>query len=204
MAQLRTDVASLSIDLAGPHRRAQPRQRHQPPARRQLHRPGREQLEPMADRIEVVGAGAARDRRGRGPPDEVEDELFRFARIVEGNDDLRMALVEPGSAGRPARRDRRRPAREPVAADDARDRGVHRRRRSWSRPARDRRRGSSSSRRRAASTRWPRSVRAVPLDDAQVRAARHGAVAGDKQDIEVRVVVDRPSSAGSSPRSATR
>jgi F-type H+-transporting ATPase subunit delta len=27
---------------------------------------------------------------------EVEDELFRFSRIVEGNDDLRMALSNPG------------------------------------------------------------------------------------------------------------
>ncbi len=33
----------------------------------------------------------AEDRLG-----EVEDELFRFARIVEGNDDLRMALSNPG------------------------------------------------------------------------------------------------------------
>jgi F-type H+-transporting ATPase subunit delta len=33
--------------------------------------------------------------RAEGHTEEVEDELFRFARILEGNDDLRMALGDP-------------------------------------------------------------------------------------------------------------
>jgi F-type H+-transporting ATPase subunit delta len=33
--------------------------------------------------------------RAEGHSEEVEDELFRFARILEGNDDLRMALSDP-------------------------------------------------------------------------------------------------------------
>ncbi len=58
----------------------------------------------MADRIEVWAQALLDIAVGRRPPDEVEDELFRFARIVEGNDELRMALSNPGQSGRAPRR----------------------------------------------------------------------------------------------------
>ncbi len=50
----------------------------------------------MADRIDayaraLLEIAAAEDRLS-----DVEDELFRFSRIVEGNDDLRLALSNPG------------------------------------------------------------------------------------------------------------
>ena len=121
MAQLRTDVATLSIDLAGRI------------VERNLDSDTNRQLvDSFIDQVagsKTESRGARRGRAGRGPRgktmtdrieawaqalleiaqaedhlSEVEDELFRFARIVEGNDDLRMALSNPGqSAERRAR-----------------------------------------------------------------------------------------------------
>ena len=50
----------------------------------------------MAERIEAWARALLEIARAEGNLSEVEDELFRFARIVEGNDDLRTALSNPG------------------------------------------------------------------------------------------------------------
>ena len=50
----------------------------------------------MAERIEAWAQALLEIARAEGNLSEVEDELFRFARIVEGNDDLRTALSNPG------------------------------------------------------------------------------------------------------------
>jgi F-type H+-transporting ATPase subunit delta len=50
----------------------------------------------MADRVDVYARALLSIVSTEGHVDEVEDELFRFARIVEGNDDLRMTLANPG------------------------------------------------------------------------------------------------------------
>src|SRR3954449_399041 len=50
----------------------------------------------MADRVDVYARALLDMARAEGHVDEVEEELFRFARIVEGNDDLRMTLANPG------------------------------------------------------------------------------------------------------------
>jgi F-type H+-transporting ATPase subunit delta len=50
----------------------------------------------MADRVDVYARALLNIVSTEGHVDEVEDELFRFARIVEGNDDLRMTLANPG------------------------------------------------------------------------------------------------------------
>ena len=50
----------------------------------------------MADRIDVYAQAILDIVHAEGHVDEVEDELFRFARIVEGNDDLRMTISNPG------------------------------------------------------------------------------------------------------------
>src|SRR5579862_6705596 len=50
----------------------------------------------MADRVDVYARALLQIVSVEGRLDEVEDELFRFARIVEGNDDLRMTLANPG------------------------------------------------------------------------------------------------------------
>jgi F-type H+-transporting ATPase subunit delta len=48
------------------------------------------------DRIDAYARALLEIGQSEGRLDEVEDELFRFARIVEGNDELRMALSNPG------------------------------------------------------------------------------------------------------------
>ncbi len=48
----------------------------------------------MADRVEIYAHSLLEVARAEGNLSEVEDELFRFARIVEGNDELRMALSD--------------------------------------------------------------------------------------------------------------
>src|ERR1700680_2185047 len=50
----------------------------------------------MPDRFDVYARALLDIVSTEGHVDEVEDELFRFARIVEGNDDLRMTLANPG------------------------------------------------------------------------------------------------------------
>jgi F-type H+-transporting ATPase subunit delta len=50
----------------------------------------------VTERIEAYARGLLEIAQAEGRLDDVEDELFRFARIVEGNDDLRMALANPG------------------------------------------------------------------------------------------------------------
>ena len=50
----------------------------------------------MAERVDVYARALLDIVNAEGHLDEVEDELFRFARIVEGNDDLRMTLANPG------------------------------------------------------------------------------------------------------------
>ena len=187
-----TDVAQLSIDLAERIVERNLDRDTQPPARRQLHRPGRGATRPMADRVDVYAQALLEIARAEGHLDEVEDELFRFARIVEGNDELRMALANPGLPARPARRDRRRAAREPRAARSRRAIAsfIVGAGRGHDLPAIvdavRRARG-----RRPASTRSPRSAPRSPLDDAQRAAARRGAVSrATGKHVEVKVIVD--------------
>jgi F-type H+-transporting ATPase subunit delta len=48
----------------------------------------------MADRVDVYARSLLAIAEGEGNLAEVEDELFRFARIVDANDELRMALSD--------------------------------------------------------------------------------------------------------------
>ena len=50
----------------------------------------------MPDRVDAYARALLDIVIAEGSLNEVEDELFRFARIVEGNDDLRMTLANPG------------------------------------------------------------------------------------------------------------
>jgi F-type H+-transporting ATPase subunit delta len=47
------------------------------------------------DRTEAYATALLEVARAEGMLGEVEDDLFRFARVFEGNDDLRMALTDP-------------------------------------------------------------------------------------------------------------
>jgi F-type H+-transporting ATPase subunit delta len=51
---------------------------------------------PTSSRVDVYARALLDIVAVEGHLDEAEDELFRFARIVEGNDDLRMSLANPG------------------------------------------------------------------------------------------------------------
>lgn len=48
----------------------------------------------MADRVEVYAQALLQIASSEGHLAEIEDELFRFARIVDANDELRMALSD--------------------------------------------------------------------------------------------------------------
>jgi F-type H+-transporting ATPase subunit delta len=50
----------------------------------------------MTERIDAYANALLEIAAAEGRVGEIEDELFRFARIVEGNDELRMALANPG------------------------------------------------------------------------------------------------------------
>ena len=147
--------------------------------------------EPMADRIDVYAQALLEIAQAEGHLDEVEDELFRFARIVEGNDELRDALADPGHPGRAGASDRRGPAREPGAARSRRALVVvHRRRRPWPRPARDRRpvRRARRRRARARGRRGALGGRRSTTTQAHGSPTALGQATG--KTVEVKVVVD--------------
>jgi F-type H+-transporting ATPase subunit delta len=48
-----------------------------------------------SDRVEAYAKATLEVARTEGMLGEVEDDLFRFARVFEGSDDLRMALTDP-------------------------------------------------------------------------------------------------------------
>jgi F-type H+-transporting ATPase subunit delta len=48
------------------------------------------------DRIEAYAHALLEIAQAEAHRSEIEDELFRFARVVEGNDELRMAIANPG------------------------------------------------------------------------------------------------------------
>ena len=153
----------------------------QPPARRQLHRPGREQLADGRPH-RGVRAGAARDRR-RPRATSTRSRTSCSASRGSSRATTSCAWRSP-NPGLPV--DRRAAIVEELLENRALpttrgDRGVHRRRRSRPRPAGDRRPRSSSSRPQTREHEVAEVRSAVPLDDAQQAAARRRAVAGDRQ-----------------------
>ena len=48
------------------------------------------------ERIEAYARALRGIAQAEGHLSDIEDEMFRFARIVEGNDELRMAIADPG------------------------------------------------------------------------------------------------------------
>src|SRR5262249_35975505 len=86
-------------------RRAQPRSRHAARARRELYRPGRQRQrkrkrEPVtgmaeSERVEAYAQAFYRIARAEQQGTAVEDDLFRFARALEANDELRGVLGDP-------------------------------------------------------------------------------------------------------------
>ena len=120
---------------------------------------------------------------------EVEDELFRFARIVEGNDELRMALSNPGQ---PAER------RAAIVDGLLENRSLHLTRamatfivgagRGHDLPGIVERFVELAAQSREHEVAEVRS--ATPLDDAQVQRLAQALGRATNKNVEVRVVVE--------------
>jgi len=142
-----------------------------------------------ADRIDayahaILEIAQAEDRLG-----DVEDELFRFSRIVEGNDELRMSLSNPGL---PADR------RAAIVDELLENRSLQTTRalaafivgagRGHDLPAIVQRFVELAAQTREHEVAEVRS--AVPLDDAQVQRLATALGRATGKNVEVRVVVD--------------
>ena len=143
----------------------------------------------MADRIEAWAQALLDVAQAEDHLSEVEDELFRFARIVEGNDELRMALSNPGQ---PADR------RAAIVDELLENRSLQMTRamaafivgagRGHDLPAIVARFVELAAQSRQHEVAEVRS--AVPLDDEQVQKLAQALGRATKKNIEVRVVVD--------------
>ncbi|HEY5077341.1 MAG TPA: ATP synthase F1 subunit delta [Acidimicrobiia bacterium] len=143
----------------------------------------------MTDRIESWAQALLEIAQAEDHLSEVEDELFRFARIIEGNDDLRMALSNPGQ---PAER------RAAIVDDLLENRSLQMTRamaafivgagRGHDLPAIVARFVELAAQSREHEVAEVRS--AVPLDDAQVQKLAQALGRATNKNIEVRVVVD--------------
>jgi F-type H+-transporting ATPase subunit delta len=142
-----------------------------------------------ADRIDSWARALLEIAQAEDNVAEVEDELFRFSRIVEGNDDLRMALSNPGQ---PADR------RAAIVDELLENRSLQMTRaiaafvvgagRGHDLPAivtRFVELAAESRQRQVAEVRS-----AVPLDDAQVQRLAQALSRATNKRIEVRVVVE--------------
>ena len=143
----------------------------------------------MTDRIEAWAQALLEIAQAEDHLSEVEDELFRFARIIEGNDELRMALSNPGQ---PAER------RAAIVDDLLENRSLQMTRamaafivgagRGHDLPAIVARFVELAAQSREHEVAEVRS--AVPLDDAQVQKLAQALGRATHKNIEVRVVVD--------------
>jgi F-type H+-transporting ATPase subunit delta len=143
----------------------------------------------MTDRIEAWAQALLEIAQAEDHLSEVEDELFRFARIVEGNDELRMALSNPGQ---PAER------RAAIVDELLESRSLQMTRamaafivgagRGHDLPAIVARFVELAAQSRQHEVAEVRS--AVPLDDEQVQKLAQALGRATNKNIEVRVVVD--------------
>ena len=143
----------------------------------------------MADRIEAWAQALLEIARAEEHIREIEDELFRFARIVAGNDDLRMALSNPGQSAE---------RRAAIVDDLLENRSFQLTRaiaafivgagRGHDLPSIVERFVELAAQSREHEVAEVRS--AVPLDDTQVERLAVALGRATKKNIEVRVVVD--------------
>jgi F-type H+-transporting ATPase subunit delta len=143
----------------------------------------------VVDRIDAWAQALLDIAQAEGNVTEVEDELFRFSRIVEGNDDLRMALSNPGQ---PAER------RAAIVDELLENRSLQMTRaiaafvvgagRGHDLPAIVTRFVELAAQSREHQVAEVRS--ATPLDDAQVQRLAQALSRATNKNIEVRVVVE--------------
>jgi F-type H+-transporting ATPase subunit delta len=143
----------------------------------------------VADRNEAWAQALLEIARAEDHLREIEDELFRFARIVAGNDDLRTALSNPGQSAE---------RRAAIVDELLENRSFQLTRaiaafivgagRGHDLPAIVERFVELAAQSREHEVAEVRS--AVPLDDAQVERLAVALGRATKKNIEVRVVVD--------------
>ena len=143
----------------------------------------------MTDRIEAWAQALLEIAQAEDHLSEVEDELFRFARIIEGNDDLRTALSNPGQSAE---------RRAGIVDDLLENRSLQMTRsiaafivgagRGHDLPAIVERFVELAAQSREHEVAEVRS--AVALDDAQIEKLGQALGRATKKNIEVRVVVD--------------
>jgi len=143
----------------------------------------------VADRIDAWARALLEIAQAEEHLSDVEDELFRFARIIQGNDDLRMALSNPGQ---PAER------RAAIVDDLLENRSLQMTRsiaafivgagRGHDLPAIVERFVELAAQSREHEVAEVRS--AVPLDDAQIDKLGKALGRATNKNVEVRVVVD--------------
>jgi len=143
----------------------------------------------VPDRIDAWATALLEIAQAEENLSDVEDELFRFARIIEGNDDLRMALSNPGQ---PADR------RAAIVDDLLENRSLQMTRsiaafivgagRGHDLPAIVERFVELAAQAREHEVAEVRS--AVALDDAQVEKLAKALGRATNKNIEVRVVID--------------
>ena len=128
--------------------------------------------------------------RAEGTLDEVEDELFRFARALEGNDELRDALTDPHIPASAASRSSRTCSAARPPHDHGRPGLAGRRRRPGPRPAGDHRpaRRARRAERRQGGRRGALRRRRSPRTSGPAWPKRSSKATG--KDVEVKVIVD--------------
>ena len=135
--------------------------------------------------------GPVRGGPAEGDLDDVEDELFRFARVFEG---IRRAARHA---------DRRRPSRPPAASRSSRSSSAARRptpptgarldggrHRPGARPAPDRAVAGRDERHAPTARRWPRSAPRCPSPRTSARASPPRSSQATGKEVEVKVIVD--------------
>ncbi len=141
------------------------------------------------DRIDAYAHALLEIAQSEERLDDIEDELFRFARIVEGNDELRMALANPGlSADRRAAIVDELLEGRALAVSRAMASFVVGAGRGHDFPAIVQRFVELAAETRERVLAEVKS--ATPLDDAQVERLAHALSRATGKQIEVKVVVD--------------
>ena len=112
MADVRAEVASLALGAAERVvERSLDRDTQLQLIENYINQVGATALMADAERVASYAQAMFEVARAEGNLDEVEDELFRFARVLEGNDELRDTLDERHRPGLPPPADRRGAAR---------------------------------------------------------------------------------------------
>ena len=93
-ADLRGELAQLAVGAADGRGQQEPRPGRPDAAHRGLHQPGRARTDGRRAHRTPTRRRCSRSPVSEGALAEVEDELFRFARVLEGNDELRTTLTD--------------------------------------------------------------------------------------------------------------